>query len=257
MDDVSDEPPAGLRSPFVAVVTGATGGVGGAVARRLARAGGSLVVLGRRREALATLTEGLRPEAPSVSSVTADLGDDRGLTDAAEAIRGFADQIDVLVHSAGIFRRGSFEQTELDEFDRVHRTNSRARFALTRELLPQVRAASGQVVFISSSLSLRSSAEVGAYAASMHASRALADALRDEVNDDGVRVLSVYLGRTATEMQRRIHEMEGRSYEPDRLIQPETVARTVFQAIDLPRDAEITDLRLRPMQTPPPPDEGA
>lgn len=256
MDDTEPKPQDGLRPSFAAVITGATGGVGGAIARRLAPAAGSLVLLGRRRGALERLASDLERRSLSVSGVAAELSNDAGLADAMEGIRAVTDRIDVLVHSAGVFRRGPLEETEVEEFDRLYRTNARARFALTRELLPGLRAASGQVVFVSSTLSLRSSGQVGPYAASMHASRALADALRDEVNDDGVRVLSVFLGRTATEMQRRIHAMEGRPYEPDRLIRPETVARTVFDALELPRDAEITDLRLRPMQPPPPRGEG-
>jgi len=62
---------------------------------------------------------------------------------------------------------------------------------------------------------------VGAYAASKHALRAIAESLRDEVNEDGIRVTSIFLGRTAGPMQERSHAMEGRSYRPERLVQPE------------------------------------
>lgn len=232
------------------VVTGATGGIGSALCRTLASEGAGIALVGRRGDALARLAEELGPSADRVVTVEADLRDDTGLAAVAEELRGTVDGIDALVHAAGVFHRGRIEDTEVEAFDDLHRTNTRARFALTRALLPLLRSSRGQVVFVNSSLGLVSSGEVGPYAASMHAGRALADALRDEVNESGVRVLSIYLGRTATKMQRRVHAEEGRPYHPGRLIQPETVARIVSCALALPRDAEITDLRVRPMQKP-------
>jgi NAD(P)-dependent dehydrogenase (short-subunit alcohol dehydrogenase family) len=117
---------------------------------------------------------------------------------------------------------------------------------LTRLLLPQLRLSRGQVVFVNSGAGLDANARWGAYAAAKHGLRALADALRREEHDHGVRVTSVYPGRTATPMQLKVHQQEGRTYDPDRWIDPESVATTVLAAIDLPRDAEITDLTVRP-----------
>ena len=85
------------------------------------------------------------------------------------------------------------------------------------------------------------------YAATKHALRALADALREEVNERGVRVLSVFLGRTASRMQQAVHQHEKRPYNPGRLLQPSDVASMVLAALRLPRTAEVTDLHIRPM----------
>jgi NADP-dependent 3-hydroxy acid dehydrogenase YdfG len=71
------------------------------------------------------------------------------------------------------------------------------------------------------------------------------------VNEDGVRVLSVFPGRTATPRQERIHRQEGREYVPDRLMQPSDVAGIVTSALAMPRTAEVTDVHLRPFQKPP------
>lgn len=68
----------------------------------------------------------------------------------------------------------------------------------------------------------------------------------EEVNPDGVRVSSVYLGRTATPMQAEVHKWEGKPYAPERLIQPEQVAAVVIAALLLGPEAEITDLSIRP-----------
>jgi NADP-dependent 3-hydroxy acid dehydrogenase YdfG len=88
---------------------------------------------------------------------------------------------------------------------------------------------------------------VGQYASTQHALRAIADALRAEVNSDGVRVLTVYLGRTATARQARIFQLEGRRYSPDLLMQPDDVAQMVMAALLLPRTAEVTEIRMRPL----------
>jgi NADP-dependent 3-hydroxy acid dehydrogenase YdfG len=84
----------------------------------------------------------------------------------------------------------------------------------------------------------------------MHALRALASVVRDEVNEAGVRVTSVFPGRTATPRQALIHEWEGKEYRPERLLQPEDVAAIVVAALDLPRTAEVTDIAIRAMTKP-------
>jgi NADP-dependent 3-hydroxy acid dehydrogenase YdfG len=78
--------------------------------------------------------------------------------------------------------------------------------------------------------------------------KAVADSLRDEVNANGVRVMSFFLGRTASERQRGIFTAEGRPYPPERLIQPADVAGLVLFLLRLPRTSEVTDIVLRPMQ---------
>jgi len=75
----------------------------------------------------------------------------------------------------------------------------------------------------------------------------VADSLRDEVNPDGVRVISLYPGRTASPMQQRLHQAEVRPWQPDRLAQPADMAHAVVQALLLPRTAEITEIAIRPM----------
>jgi NADP-dependent 3-hydroxy acid dehydrogenase YdfG len=106
----------------------------------------------------------------------------------------------------------------------------------------------GQIVFMNSSQGMNARANAGQYAATKHALKALADSLRDEVNDAGLRVLSVFLGRTATPMQRDIHAYEQRSYHPDHLLQPEDIAAIVIKTLTLPRTAEVTEVHIRPLK---------
>ena len=114
---------------------------------------------------------------------------------------------------------------------------------LTRLLLPALRAADGHVVFVNSGAGLRANPGWGAYSASKHGERALADALRAE--EPEIRVTSVYPGRTATEMQRKVRSHEGADYEPADFMSPHTIAVVIMNALETPRDAMIHDVSVR------------
>jgi NADP-dependent 3-hydroxy acid dehydrogenase YdfG len=114
--------------------------------------------------------------------------------------------------------------------------------------VPSLIEAKGQVVFINSTQALKAVAGLRQYAATRHAMKAVVDSLRDEVNANGVRVVSLFLGRTASERQRAIFAAEGRPYPPERLIQPADVAGLLLSLLRLPRTSEVIDVVLRPMQ---------
>ena len=103
---------------------------------------------------------------------------------------------------------------------------------------------------MNSGAGLNAHAEWSAYAASKHGLKALADSLRHEEHGNGVRVTSVYPGRTASPMQAKVHQQEGKEYDAGRWIDPESVATTILMAIDLPRDAEVNDVTVRPAADP-------
>ena len=109
------------------------------------------------------------------------------------------------------------------------------------------------MIFIYSTQGLAASPWVGQFAATQHAMRALADSTRGEVNSLGVRVTSIFLGRTATARQAAIFAMEQRPYTPERLIQPKDIAAVVVSLVMLPHTSEVTEIRMRP-GLPPSPD---
>lgn len=166
----------------------------------------------------------------------------------ASYLKGNHGAVDLLVHSAGVIAVGEIRTARIEEFDWQYRVNVRAPYLLTQVLLPLIQARSGQIVFINSSAGLRANAGSCGYAASKHALKALADSLRNEVNQDGIRVVSVYPGRTATPMQEKIFRTEGRVFSPEKLLQPEDVAEIVMGAVKLSRTAEVTDLHVRSAQ---------
>jgi NADP-dependent 3-hydroxy acid dehydrogenase YdfG len=229
----------------IAVVTGASSGVGRAIALALAGQGATVCLVGRKLEALQALSGSAG--SSRFLSYQADLTNDEEIHELAERLQRDVGFIDLLVHSAGIISLGLIEEAPVEDFDRQYRTNVRGPYVLTQALLPMFRGSRGEVVFVNSSISLSAKAGSGQYAATKNALKAIADSLRAEVNADGRRVLSIFLGRTATPMQQTIHDREGRDYHPELLLQPEDVAAVVLSAVSLPRTAEVTDINIRPM----------
>jgi short-subunit dehydrogenase len=227
---------------MVAVITGASGGIGEAIAIQLAREGARLMLSGRSAEKLDLVAERARDLSPGVETFAADLAEDDQVRALAERALAAFGGVDVLIHSIGLFVGGSLATTSVEDLDRQYRINVHAPYLLTQVLLPSLLARQGQVVFVNSG------AGWVAYAASKHALRAVADGLREEVNKQGVRVLTVFPGRTATAMQEEVHRFEGRPYDPERFLQPGDVAAMVLSALALPRTAEVTDIHVRPMR---------
>lgn len=231
----------------IAVITGASSGIGRAITLALAAEGMTTRPVGHNPKTLSVLIDSLREREPHTRYYQADFSVGEQVEQLAEQIKADSDRVDVLVHSAGIISMGPLECAAPSDFDRQFQVNVRAPMTLTRALLPLLRTRRGQVVFINSSVGLEARANVSQYAATKHALRAVADSLREEVNGDGIRVLSLFLGRTATPLQAAVHHFESREYHPDLLIQPEDVAAVVTCALRLPRTVEITDIKMRPM----------
>jgi NAD(P)-dependent dehydrogenase (short-subunit alcohol dehydrogenase family) len=230
----------------VALVTGATQGIGRAIAVALAERGTTLCLLARTREALESTAASL-PGSGRKLVFPCDLGDDDQLAWLPAQLLGqTGGRLDVIVHSAAAFAQGPFETAPVADLDLQYRINLRAPYVLTQEFLPQIKAARGQVVFINSTTGLGARPHVTQYAATKHGLKGFADVLRQEIGPAGVRVISVYPGKVATPMQERRHEIEGKPYRPRMLIQPADVASAVVCALALPRTAEVSDLQIRP-----------
>jgi len=234
----------------ITVVTGASSGIGKAIALGLAAQGANLCLVGRKVQTLDAVADAARVNAAQVITLQADLMRDEDIRGIAEYLQQKFGRVHTLIHSAGIISIGSFDCAPVEDFDLQYKINVRAPYTLTQALLPMLRSCQGQIVFINSSAGLSARAGVGQYAATKHALKAVADSLREEVNADGVRVVSVYPGRTASPMQAAVHEMEKKAYIPEKLMQPDDVAAVVIDALSLPRTAEVTDICVRPLHKP-------
>ncbi len=219
------------------LVTGAGSGIGAALAGRLQARGERLVLPARSPERADELAE----RYPGATTYVADLADPASLTVPD------LDRLDSLHHVAGVVDLAPVAEVTAESLRRHLDVNLAAPVVLTRLLLPALRAARGLVVFVNSSAGLAAHPDWAAYAASKFGLRAVADALRAEEAAHGVRVTTVYPSRTATPMQEKVHAQEGRTYDAARWISPETVADTILHALDLPGDATIPDVTVRPV----------
>ncbi len=219
------------------LLTGAGSGIGSVLAGVLHARGEDLVLVARSQER----ADELSSRYPGATLLVADLSDVDSLAELE-----LPDALDSVVHAAGVVDIGPVAELPAWQWRDQLEVNLLAPAELTRCALPALRAARGTVVFVNSGAGLRANSEWAAYAASKHGLRALADALRAEEREHGVRVTSVYPGRTATPMQARVHVQEGKEYDESEWIRPETVADTILHVLDLPRDATIPDVTVSP-----------
>jgi NAD(P)-dependent dehydrogenase (short-subunit alcohol dehydrogenase family) len=186
------------------VITGAGSGIGAAVAQRLLGRGDELWLFARN----AGRAKELAARFPGARTLVGDLAEPERLSWALSH-QTLPDRVDSLLHVAGVADLGRVGELTPKVWNRTLAANLVAPAELTRLFLPQLRMSRGNVVFVNSGAGLNAHAEWSAYAASKHGLKALADSLRQEEHGNGVRVTSVYPGRTATPMQVNVHQLEG------------------------------------------------
>ena len=230
----------------VALVTGASSGIGRAIALELARSGLKVCLVGRSRQKLREVREQAEKTADKVLDISADLGQTRAIGRLEKLVRRELGELNILVHCAGVISLGGIETAQVEDFKRQLAIDLIGPYVLTKTFLNSLKRTRGNVVFINSSIVYNPRAGTIQFGATQHALKGFADGLRAEVNDFGIRVLSVFPGRTATPRQQRLYRLEGRAYTPEQLLQPEDIARTIVSALSLPPSAEVTDIHLRP-----------
>lgn len=217
-----------------ALITGAGGGIGSAIAEALAPTH-TLLLAGRPSARLDAVAQRL-----GATTWPLDLADVDGIEVATEIV----DELDVLVHNAGVMLPGAAGESYIEEWRATFEVNLFGAVALTLALLPALRAAHGQVVFINSGAGQRVSPGMASYSASKFALRAFADSLRSD--EPALRVTTVYPGRVDTEMQHDLVAYEGGEYNPARFLRPDTVAEVVAAAIRTPAEAQLQEVVVRP-----------
>lgn len=225
------------------LITGAGSGIGASLTDRLYARGDDLILVARS----SVRAGDLRERWPGARTITVDLSD----LDAISAAWPMdVDTLDTVVHSAGVVAIGNLADMDADSWRSQIILNLMAPAELTRLALPAVRRAQGTVVFLNSASGLGAGGQWSAYAASKFGLRGLADALREEEAQHGVRVCSLFPGRVATPMQEGLHKQEGQEYVPGRWIQPDTVASSILHAIDTPVDATVSDIQIKKRKLP-------
>ena len=225
-----------------ALVTGASSGIGQAIALALAAEGAHIHAVARTWP---NPTAGWQLHH-------ADFTIEADVKRLAAEVSKAESPLDMLIHCAGALEIGTVAEFSLSQLDRMYQVNVRAPFLLTQLLLPMMLSdltqSKGQIVFINSSAAIAPNIALAGYSSTKAALKLVADCLRMEVNTSGIRVMSVYPGKTASAMQQRAHELAGKPYDAASLMQPADVAQMVLSALTLPKTAETTDLHIRPMK---------
>ena len=203
------------------LVTGGSSGIGECLVERLRERGDEVI-------------------APSRAEV--DLADSAAIRSWAAGVG--VDRLDSLVHCAGVVDLGPVREFDRASWESTLAVNLLAPAELTAAMLPALRAGSGTVVFVNSGAGLNAHPQWSSYAASKFGLRAVADALRGE--EPGIRVTSIFPGRTATRMQADVHRQEGHAYDASAWIRPETVVDRIVDVLDLGPDAQIPEVVIRP-----------
>lgn len=221
-----------------ALVTGASSGIGQAIAQALAAEGAQIHAVARSW-----------PQQPAGWQLhNADFTVETDVKRLAVEVSASAIPLDLVIHCAGALEIGAVADFPVAQLDYLYQVNVRAPFLLTQLLLPNLTKSGGQIVFINSSAAIAPNTALAGYSSAKAALKLVADCLRMEVNPSGVRVMSVYPGKTASAMQQRAHELAGKPYDAESLMQPADVAQMVLSALALPKTAEMTDLHIRPMK---------
>ena len=187
----------------IALITGASGGIGSCIARRFAQDGISLALLGRSKEKLAATAASVREYGVETLLLPGDLLDDAYLEDCFAAVKERFGGLDILVNNAGIALSRSFDETTMAEFDRIMALNARVPYLACHLALPLLRCSEcASILNIASVVAHKGYPLQSAYAASKHALAGLTKSLASEVYREDIRVHLISPGGVFTDMVR-------------------------------------------------------
>ena len=225
-------------------ITGATSGIGKAIAEAFAQHGATVVISGRNSEALFGLAKFLDGSGYRAIPIPCDVRDEAQVLEAAGKIHRTIGKVDVLVNNAGTTIFKSFLESSIDEFDQIVNTNLRGAFLCTKATLPgMIERKEGLIVMINSVTSKYEFTNSSIYAASKLGLRGMTDVLRKEVRQHGVRIVSVYPGATETNIW---SESILKKYS-HRMMKPSVVAQAILDLSKLPKDVMMEEILLRPI----------
>jgi len=223
------------------LITGASGGIGTAVARAAAESGYRVMVAGRDADRL----DQMCATNPRTSSVLLDLRNPGELPQHLAEL----DRLDAVVHCAGIAEVASVEETPYSLWLETLTVNVAAAAEITRVVLPALRTAMGHVVFVNAAPGLHAVPRWSAYTASKAALRELSDSLREEEARHGLRVTTIYPGGTATDLLQKVRAQFGSPFDAANCIQPVTLASVILSILDMRQDAYLPEISILPTPT--------
>lgn len=243
----------------VALVTGASSGIGRAVAATLGAHGMKVAVSARRRDRLEELARDIAEKSPGVEVLThaCDLRDVGQIDGLFAAVRERFGGVDVMVNNAGLGRKANLMDGETEHWREMLDVNVLALCVCTREAVRDMRSRGddGHVIHIASIAGHRVPPASGVYSASKFAVRALTEGLRQELRDaeSGIRVSAVSPGLVETGFAENYYgssEANARVYGRFPVLQAEDIAETVRYLLSCPPHMQVHDVIMRPTRQP-------
>ena len=226
----------------IAVVTGASRGVGRAISVSLAKEGAAVVLAARALDKLRETARQVEDVGAKAEIVVTDLAEEESIKDLVEATNSKFGRLDILVNNAGLTHSAELEKTTTQDWDRLFTVNTRAPFILCREALPLLRKAeAAYIVNIVSIVGVKCYPLQSAYTASKHALRGMTKSLAEELRGSNVRVHSICPGGIDTDMIEQIRP----DLKKEDLMQPEEIAELVLYLVTHTGNAVIDELHIR------------
>ncbi len=226
-----------------AIITGATKGIGKAIALKFASENINLVVCARSQEGLDALAAEIKEMNPrvSVQTKTCDVSIPQEVKDFGTFCLSSFDKIDILINNAGYFLPGDIHKEEEGLLEKMLNTNLMSAYHLSRCIVPQLqKQKEGLIINISSVAGLQAYSQGGSYSISKFALTGFSKNLRGELKDDGIKVSTVYPGATYSD------SWKGSGVEEGRIMEANDIAESIFALTKLSKQAVVEDIILRP-----------
>jgi 3-oxoacyl-[acyl-carrier protein] reductase len=226
----------------VAIVTGASRGIGREISLLFGKMGATVVLAARAKELLEEVAQQIKDNGSDAEIFQLELEDENSIKELVDFVKDKYDTLDILVNNAGITHSALLEETSTEDYDKVMSVNVRGPFVLCREALDMLKKSdSGRIINISSVVGVKGYPLQSAYTASKHALRGMSISLANELKDTSVRVHVICSGGVDTEMVGRVRP----DINKDELIDPKEVAELVGYLASCKGKGVIDEIRIR------------
>lgn len=243
---------AGKLNGKVALVTGASSGIGEATALALAAEGAYVAMAARRHERLEELAKQIEDNGGQAMPIIADVADEKQANDMVHTANGRWGHLDIVVNNAGLMLLGPIGGADTEDWRRMVSVNLLGLMYTTHAVLPVLKGQrSGHIVNISSVAGRTARAGSGVYNATKWGVGAFSEALRQEVYSDGIRVTIIEPGAVATELTEHITNPDAKRETQEwvhslRQLQSEDIAAAILYAVTQPEHVNVNEILIRP-----------
>ncbi|HUU77023.1 MAG TPA: SDR family oxidoreductase [candidate division Zixibacteria bacterium] len=224
------------------VITGASSGIGEAIAFEMAKSKHNFFLIARNKERLAKIASKLDEMGNPVHYAIGDVGNSEDVEKISEYIeKAFGDKVDVFVANAGVGFFGNLEDITEEQFDLQFNTNVKGVFLWLKKILPKMKKNnSGQIIVMSSNLGLKTSARASIYVGTKHAVQAMVGSIREELKDTNVKAATINPGSVNTPW------FDGKEVDRNKMLSPNDIAKAARFIIEQEETSNIDHIHLLP-----------